>query len=582
MVRRVGLTEADVEILVVGDLETVRRLVDAGIHRGEACRCVPSLAEALQLLCRRSASFEAVVFAPQDQQQRQQLHIVLEALPILDAVPDGVALVDEHARIRWANAAFAEQSVLEDPTGADFYGALGRPEFEGPFACPITRARETMQRSHSVLARDDGRYYQVTAVPLCGGDGTLAAIIAITRDITNEVLQRQKLHAVHQAGAELADLTPDTLAEMDVKQRIELLKSQILRHTKDILQLDSIEIRLLDKATGRLDPLLCVGMNPEASQRPLYARTEGNGVTGYVAATGRSYLCQDTAHDPLYLPGAPGAKSSITVPLILHDEVIGTFNVETPQPGRFTEDDVLFLELYARDVAKALRTLELLHAEKLTAASESVELISREVSMPVDAILREATWVLDRYIGHDQELSERLRRILAAAREIKHLIQRVGEQVAPSDAIPVQRIRPPRHPLLIGKRILLADADEAVRQAAHALLERYGCTVEAVASGAEAIAMARVSPYDVFICDIRLPDMCGYDIFRALREIQPETPVILMSGFGYDPSHSIVRARRLGLTSVLYKPFRVDRLIAAIESVLTKPPCSEAPPSRRG
>jgi len=492
---------------------------------------------------------------------------------MLDAVPDGVALVDGQCRIRWANATFREQSVLENPVGFDFYGALGRPELEGPIACPLTEARQSRQRAQSVLARDDGHYYQVTAVPLCNGSGNVWAVIAVTRDITNEILQRQKLRAVHQAGAELADLSPEALAEMDVTQRIELLKSQILRHTKDILQLDSIEIRLLDKATGRLDPLLCVGMDPEASQRPLFARTEGNGVTGYVAATGRSYLCQDTARDPLYLPGAPGAKSSITVPLILHDEVIGTFNVETPQPGRFTEDDVLFLELYARDIAKALRTLELLHAEKLTAASESVELISREVSLPVDAILREATWVLDRYIGHEADLSERLRRILAAAREIKHLIQRVGEQVAPADAVPVQRIRPPRHPILAGKRILLVDADEAVRQAAHALLERYGCTVETAASGDEAVAMARISPYDVFICDIRLPDMCGYDAFCKLRDIQPQTPTILMSGFGYDPSHSIVRARRLGLRTVLYKPFRVDRLIAAIEAVLTSSPC---------
>ena len=45
----------------------------------------------------------------------------------------------------------------------------------------------------------------------------------------------------------------------------------------------------------------------------------GNGVTGFVAATGKSYLCEDTREDPLYLEGAQNARSSLTVPVMLHD-----------------------------------------------------------------------------------------------------------------------------------------------------------------------------------------------------------------------------------------------------------------------
>ena len=47
-------------------------------------------------------------------------------------------------------------------------------------------------------------------------------------------------------------------------------------------------------------------MTEQAAQRVLYARQEGNGVTGFVAATGKSYLCSDTATDPLYIEGAKG------------------------------------------------------------------------------------------------------------------------------------------------------------------------------------------------------------------------------------------------------------------------------------
>jgi DNA-binding response OmpR family regulator len=86
--------------------------------------------------------------------------------------------------------------------------------------------------------------------------------------------------------------------------------------------------------------------------------------------------------------------------------------------------------------------------------------------------------------------------------------------------------------------------------------------------------MARLSTYDAVLADIRLPDLCGYDAFLRLREAQPKARVILMTAYGYDPSHSIVKARQEGLRFVLYKPFRVDQLLDALESQDSPPPAS--------
>src|SRR5690606_20944010 len=121
---------------------------------------------------------------------------------------------------------------------------------------------------------------------------------------------------------ELADLSSDEVANLTVEERIELLKSNILHCTQDVLQFDVVEIRMLDQSSGILEPLLEVGMTTEAAARELYAEPLDNGVTGYVAATGQSYLCDDTSNDPHYLQGAAGARSSLTVPLMLHDQVI--------------------------------------------------------------------------------------------------------------------------------------------------------------------------------------------------------------------------------------------------------------------
>jgi CheY-like chemotaxis protein len=341
----------------------------------------------------------------------------------------------------------------------------------------------------------------------------------------------------------------------------------------DLLQFDVVEIRLLDQQTGRLEPLLAEGMQPEAEARILYARPENNGVTGYVAATGRSYFCNDTTKDPLYLEGCKGAKSSLTVPLMLHEQVIGTFNVESPEPGGFTDTDLQFLEIFSRDVAAALNTLELLVAEKASTAAESIEAIHGAVALPVDDILNDAVNVMERYIGHDAEVVERLQRILRNARDIKQVIQKVGEKMAPSSAH-VQLRHGERRPSLAGRRILVVDADEQVRAAAHALLERYGCTVETARDGGEAASMVRAvgdEAYDVIISDIRLPDMSGYQLLLKLQEILETVPLVLMTGFGYDPGHSIVKARQAGIELVLFKPFRIDQLLDTVERALAAP-----------
>ena len=126
-------------------------------------------------------------------------------------------------------------------------------------------------------------------------------------------------------------------------------------------------------------------------------------------------------------------------------------------------------------------------------------------------------------------------------------------------------------------RVLVADNDERVRRSAHGLLGRWGCVVETARDGQEALTMARLSTYDAILADIRLPDMSGYEVYRQLREAQPKARVILMTAYGYDPSHSIVKARQEGLRSVLFKPFRVDQLLDALDGT-DNPSAPPGPP----
>jgi CheY-like chemotaxis protein/PAS domain-containing protein len=491
---------------------------------------------------------------------------------ILRGMPDGVLLLDSENTILWGNGRLREWTNRSEVVGSNFHEVLGGPEILGPDFSPFHTALSTGQPSTSTLRCGDSRYYRVHATPVIEEGCQLQHLIITLRDVSDEILQQQKLAAIHQAGIELADLTADEVANMDVEERIELLKSNILHCTQDVLQFDVVEVRMLDQETGVLEPLLSVGMTAEAADRRLMAATEGNGVTGFVAATGKSYLCEDTSEDPLYLEGAENARSSLTVPLMLHDQVIGTFNVESPEPRAFSESDLQFLEIFTRDVAAALNTLELLAAERASTAAASIEAIHSAVALPVDDILNDAVNVMERYIGHEPDVVERLQRILRGARDIKRVIQKIGQSLAPIEAQPVA-VRVEQRPLLVGKRVLVVDADESVRSAAHALLERYRCVVEAAHDGEEARFMVRnLEPgerYDAIIADIRLPDMSGYELLISMQEMMENVPLVLMTGFGYDPGHSIVKARQAGLRAVLYKPFRLDQLLETIEQVVT-------------
>lgn len=501
---------------------------------------------------------------------------------ILEGMPDGVVLLDADNTIQWANDRFCRWAGKPDCLGENFYQALSSPEILGPDYCPFHTALASRKPSSSTLRSGENHYFQVHAAPVQDGDAAPTNLIVTVRDVTAEMLQQQKLAAIHKAGVELSNLTPEEVFQMEVEDRIELLKSNILHYTQDLLNFDVVEIRLLDQESGELTPLLSVGLDQEAVDRQLFARPQHNGVTGFVAATGKSYLCEDTTEDPLYLEGFKGAKSSLTVPLILHDVVIGTFNVESPEPRAFTESDLQFLEIFSRDVALALNTLELLVAQKANACQESVEAIHGAVALPVDEILNDAVNIMERYIGHEPQVVERLQRILRNARDVKQAITKVGEKMTPAKAVPAG-LQMDEHPQLRSVRVLVIDADESVRSAAHALLERFGCIVETAHDGGEAVFMVRSSPdtaYNVIISDIRLPDMSAYGLLCKLGETIDPIPLVLMSGYGYDPGHTIVKCRQAGLhpKAILFKPFRRDQLLETIETMLDT---SKAIPAKR-
>src|SRR5262249_62419310 len=136
-----------------------------------------------------------------------------------------------------------------------------------------------------------------------------------------------------------------------------------------------------------------------------------------------------------------------TLPTMCRDRIVGPFNVESPRVGACGEADLQLAEIFCRDIAEALHTLELLSAEKSEATTQSLEAVNREVALPVDDILTAATSLLDRYVGLDAEMADKLRSILMSARTVRQCIQKVGEDLVPSQPTAPGAPRPQEQPL---------------------------------------------------------------------------------------------------------------------------------------
>ena len=484
---------------------------------------------------------------------------------LLSFADRALAVLDPPGQVTWCNAVLTEWCGAA-PLGRPLFAALGARIVATDTADPLESVRggqPVTVRLHR-LEEAVAEYVEVHFQPIRGPNGSVSQILALCRDVSAEVDQQRKLDALHRAGREMADLDVSQLSEMSEPERVALLKHNLRRYIHDLLHYDTIEVRLLDRRTGELKPLLEDGMTREAAGRTLFARPEKNGVTGFVAHTGRSYLCPDASADPHYLLGADDTLSSMTVPLIYGDEVVGTLNVESPRLNAFGVHDLQFTELFSREIASALHTLDLLSAQQSCAVSQSIDQVSREIALPVDDVLASAAVLLGKFHALDPEVTQHLRRIVANARLVKDCVRKVGQQALANE--PAGEPQP-----LHGKRILLIEQDERMRKSAHLLLERLGAESESAATAAEALAMLADSSYDAVFTEVRPQDLSGYETFRRIREMRPGVRIAMTTGYGYDAAHSLVKARMDGLRHVLFKPFKQDQVVSAVLAPVAAP-----------
>lgn len=499
----------------------------------------------------------------------------LDSLSVLTALSEGVCVSGLDGTVLWANDRFR---AFDDQTRARISAVCRRAsqQFEEQLlaqeAAGFSGGRTN---KFEVASPDESRFYEVVVSPIRSRDTSrLERVAALVWEVTDTRRYQQKLDAIDRAGGELVRLDADAVRKLHVSDRLKLLEQKIIRFSHELLRFDHLMIRLIDERTGKLELVIASGLPPEAMEVDLFAQREGNGIMGYVAATGRSYLCPDIAKDRRYVTGMSGARSSLTVPLRLHDKVIGAFNIESEQLAAFTEEDRQFAEIFSNHVALALHILDLLVVERCAAGETVTGTVEGELDEPLDDIMREADW-LGKLGDSSPEMRDHVQRIVADVQSIRRRVREAAS--GPQNILGAEKVLSniKVDPALAGKHVLVADDEPKIRQIIRDVLRGKGCRVVVCKDGGEAIAELISSQtggesgkFDLVVSDIKMPDHNGYEVFSAARKAYVGIPVILMTGFGYDPHHSIVRASQDGLQCVLFKPFQIERLLDEVKKAL--------------
>ena len=519
-----------------------------------------------------SERFDVVVDDGQDPAAAEQASIVVgagdssdqmahgKAVGLLNAVGEGVCLCGPDGDLLWSNEAFdrlagdaRERVVLVCKQAASWFGQ----------GSPAVRRVE--------IESDGGLVLEISLSPVrTAKDGT-AQIGAVVRDVSTERRVLRKMDAIDRAGSELVRLDAEHIRKLSSYDRLKLLEDKIVRSMHDLLHFDNFAIQLLDSRSGRLEMVISQGLPAEVRDLELKPALDGYGISGHVAKTGRSYVCSDTEDDPLFLPGMTGALSSLTVPLTINDEVIGVLDIESGQRGAFSDEDRQFAEIFARHVAIALHMLDLLVIERSATNMLACGRVAGELDAPLDDILGQTDAVL-------QEMGDRMPpeskahmdQIRADVKAIRDRVENVASGPQTLLGVDEAMANSAVDPLLAGKRVLIADDEAKIRRILGDVLRKRGCDVTIVQDGQAAIDLmgpieqGELAEFDLIISDIKMPDRNGYEVFSAARRAMEDVPVILMTGFGYDPHHSIVRASQEGLQTVLFKPFPIARILEEV------------------
>jgi DNA-binding NarL/FixJ family response regulator/putative methionine-R-sulfoxide reductase with GAF domain len=327
----------------------------------------------------------------------------------------------------------------------------------------------------------------------------------------------------------------------------------------------------------------------------------GEGIAGWVAASGEKIVLRGRVDDPRFHGTDPEAGESVVVPLREGSDVLGVLNVKRPDaPDGFADRHEL-LDAIATDIGKALRAMRVVsdlereRAEAVAYAEVAQAVAARDVDGALRATLtlghhaaalraRDGRVLGVQFAEDDVECRDSALAASQTARaeapggagvgfarhgasyreEESELAQRAADTLSFLGRSPaVDGPTPIRASTAV--RVLAIEDHPVMRLGVLAMLEREGFAVAgATATCSEALGLLAEARPDVVLLDLRLPDASGAEGVVRLREAAPTLPIL---AFSVDRTPALVRAvLRAGANGYITKDAPISRVVAALHA----------------
>lgn len=116
------------------------------------------------------------------------------------------------------------------------------------------------------------------------------------------------------------------------------------------------------------------------------------------------------------------------------------------------------------------------------------------------------------------------------------------------------------------KKLLVIDDEPVIREGVRRILESGSYHVETFSSGQAALERIKQEEFDLVITDLKMPGMSGMEVLKAIKEIQPDLPVIFITG--YSSVDSAVEVMKLGAVDYIAKPFTPEEMLSTVKLAL--------------
>ncbi len=117
-------------------------------------------------------------------------------------------------------------------------------------------------------------------------------------------------------------------------------------------------------------------------------------------------------------------------------------------------------------------------------------------------------------------------------------------------------------------KILIVEDEKSMREVLKILLEGEGYEVMTASDGLEGIAHLDKDIFDLVVTDVKMPKVDGFEVLKRIREISPDTIVIMITAFG--TKESGIEAMKLGAYDYISKPFNIDEIRLIVKKAIEK------------